>query len=226
MIDIPSFNTLHVHIYLYRRGLLWWQKTLKLRILEGNHSGSWKETIYLYRWGLSWWQQLGNSDFLKETIQAVSAREPLEVEVPRLFSPRKLPPLKHIYIYIYIHLYLSLSLYIYIYIYIYTHIDPFRLRHVMISEFAWHCYARRILLQCKDMPCHDMYLIDFFVSSWFGFAHRLYSRITICISHLAKQPTRLVSNSAPTGSSRCCFTACHFQFGKSLGRNAIRIEPN
>ena len=38
--------------------------------------------------------------------------------------------------------------------------------------------------------------------------------------------TRLVSNSAPTWSCRCWFTACHFQFGKSLGRNAIRIEPN
>ena len=38
--------------------------------------------------------------------------------------------------------------------------------------------------------------------------------------------TRLVSNSAPVWSSRCCFAACHFKFGKSLGRNAIRIEPD
>ena len=37
--------------------------------------------------------------------------------------------------------------------------------------------------------------------------------------------TRLVSNSTPTWSSRCCFTACCFYFGKSSGRNAIRIEP-
>ena len=37
---------------------------------------------------------------------------------------------------------------------------------------------------------------------------------------------QLVSNSAPTWSSRCCFTAGHFKFGKSLGRNVIRIEPN
>ena len=41
--------------------------------------------------------------------------------------------------------------------------------------------------------------------------------------------TRRVSNSAPTWSSRCCFTACHFLLGKSLGRNElspIRDEPN
>ena len=38
--------------------------------------------------------------------------------------------------------------------------------------------------------------------------------------------TRLVSNSASMCSSRCCFTACHSDFGKSLGRNVIRIEPN
>ena len=39
--------------------------------------------------------------------------------------------------------------------------------------------------------------------------------------------TRLVSNSAPTWSSRCRFTAGHFSLaGKSLGRNAIRVEPN
>ena len=38
--------------------------------------------------------------------------------------------------------------------------------------------------------------------------------------------TRLVSNSAPAWSSRGSFPACHFQFGKTLGRNAIRIEPN
>ena len=37
---------------------------------------------------------------------------------------------------------------------------------------------------------------------------------------------RTVSNSAPTRSSRCCFTACHLYFGKSLGRNALRLEPN
>ena len=37
--------------------------------------------------------------------------------------------------------------------------------------------------------------------------------------------TRLVSNSAPTWSSRCCFTDCRFQIGKALGRNAIRIKP-
>ena len=43
---------------------------------------------------------------------------------------------------------------------------------------------------------------------------------------LRYQFTRLVSNSAPTWSSRCCFTACHFEFGKSLGRNALRIDPN
>ena len=38
--------------------------------------------------------------------------------------------------------------------------------------------------------------------------------------------TRLVSKSAPTWSSRWCFTACHFYFGESSGRNAIRLEPN
>ena len=37
--------------------------------------------------------------------------------------------------------------------------------------------------------------------------------------------TGLVSNSAPTWSSRCCFTACDFQFGKKEC-NSIRIEPN
>ena len=38
--------------------------------------------------------------------------------------------------------------------------------------------------------------------------------------------TRLVSNSAPTWSSGCCLTACHFHFCKSLGTSAIRVEPN
>ena len=38
--------------------------------------------------------------------------------------------------------------------------------------------------------------------------------------------TRLVSHSAPAWSSRCCFAACHFLFGKSLGRKAIGNEPN
>ena len=38
--------------------------------------------------------------------------------------------------------------------------------------------------------------------------------------------TRLVSNSAPAWSSRRRVTACRFECGKSLGRNAIRIEPN
>ena len=43
---------------------------------------------------------------------------------------------------------------------------------------------------------------------------------------IASMYTRLVSNSAPTWSSRCCFTACHFKFSKSLGRNAIKHELN
>ena len=38
--------------------------------------------------------------------------------------------------------------------------------------------------------------------------------------------TRLVFNSAPAGSSRCCFTACNLYFDKSLGRNRKECNHN
>ena len=37
--------------------------------------------------------------------------------------------------------------------------------------------------------------------------------------------TRLVSDLAPSWSYRCCCTACHFEVGKLLGRNAIKSSP-
>ena len=55
-----------------------------------------------------------------------------------------------------------------------------------------------------------------------------FSRVALSVGPVSRLYvyTRLVSNSVPTWSSRCCFTACHFWFGKSLGRNAIIIQPN
>ena len=35
--------------------------------------------------------------------------------------------------------------------------------------------------------------------------------------------TRLVSNSAPTWSSRCCFIACHLKFGESIGNEPCAL---
>ena len=51
-------------------------------------------------------------------------------------------------------------------------------------------------------------------------------RTQLCCAGPCRVYTWLGSNSTPTWLSRCCFTACHFSFGKSLGRNAIRIEPD
>ena len=90
----------------------------------------------------------------------------------------------------------------------------------LCTMIAWHD------LICHAMP-RDTILHDMLASV--ASCHITLRRVDLSflLHHIAAYIyTRLVSNSAPTWSSKCCFTACHFWFGKSLGRNAIRIEPN
>ena len=90
---------------------------------------------------------------------------------------------------------------IYIYIYIHTHL-------VDIHTHTYMC----VILYVITLISSILHVII----SYYNYSTGR-KCIEVCI-HIMRVSvyTRLVSNSAPTWSSRCCFIACHFEFGKII----------
>ena len=96
-------------------------------------------------------------------------------------------------VYIYIYVYISIHVYIYIYIYAYKLLSLLLLL-LLLYQISVSCASNVIHFPCESRTK----------------AEALNSRTTQHGQCLA------VSNSAPAWSSRCRFTACRFQFGRSL----------
>ena len=121
--------------------------------------------------------------------------------------------------YVCMHVCMYVCIYIYIYIYIHTYIHTCIHTYIHIHDI--HIY---IYIYIYDYVCVYIYIYTHIIRwqhpmSTSSQAPRtrfeLPSRTPPRSCHVRKYRildvyTRLVSNSAPTWSSRCCFTACHF----------------